>query len=69
MKKFISYINKKTGLLPFEWVMIIYAIATLLFIYFAWSYLDNPLYLIYKRILPIVVTVCGIDNLVNSEHP
>ena len=43
-------------MLSFEWVMIIYAVLTMLFIVFAWRLLDNPYELLLKRIIPVVIT-------------
>lgn len=56
MKRIISNISRKTGLLSFEWVMIIYAVLTMLFILFAWRLLDNPYELLLKRIIPVLIT-------------
>lgn len=56
MKRILSNISSKTGLLSFEWVMIIYAVLTILFIFFTWHLLDNPSALLMMRIISVVIT-------------
>lgn len=69
MKRIISNISRKTGLLSFEWVMIIYAVLTMLFILFAWRLLDNPYELLLKRIIPVVITflLCYIYKKISNR--
>ena len=69
MKRIISNISRKTGLLSFEWVMIIYAVLTMLFILFAWRLLDNPFELLLKRIIPVLITflLCYIYKKISNR--
>ena len=56
-------------MLSFEWVMIIYAVLTMLFILFAWRLLDNPYELLLKRIIPVVITflLCYIYKKISNR--
>ena len=56
-------------MLSFEWVMIIYAVLTMLFIVFAWRLLDNPYELLLKRIIPVVITflLCYIYKKISNR--
>ena len=57
MKRILSEKGRKTGLLSFEWVMIVYAFLTSIFILFAWQKLDDPSALLLKRFVPVVITL------------
>ena len=56
-------------MLSFEWVMIIYAVLTMLFILFAWRLLDNPFELLLKRIIPVLITflLCYIYKKISNR--